>query len=56
MLPGTFVYVYAGTQLARVQSLADVLSPGLVIAFALAGLFPLAARRLVSRWRAGKRA
>ena len=48
MLAGTFVYVFAGTQLARIGSLADVLSPGLIAAFTLLGLFPLLARKLLS--------
>lgn len=47
MLPGTIVYVNAGTQLARIESVSDVLSPGLVLSFALLGGFPLLARRLV---------
>jgi pyruvate/2-oxoglutarate dehydrogenase complex dihydrolipoamide dehydrogenase (E3) component/uncharacterized membrane protein YdjX (TVP38/TMEM64 family) len=54
MLPGTVVYVYAGTQLARIESPADVLSPGLVGAFALLGLMPLLMRWL-ARWLQGRR-
>lgn len=45
MLAGTVVFVFAGTQLAEVDSLSDVLSPGLIIAFSLLGLFPLLARK-----------
>ena len=45
MLAGTVVFVFAGTQLAEVESLSDVLSPGLIIAFSLLGLFPLLARK-----------
>jgi hypothetical protein len=45
MLAGTFVFVFAGTQLAAVSSLADVLSPGLIAALSLLGLFPLIARK-----------
>ncbi|QOC21444.1 FAD-dependent oxidoreductase [Wenzhouxiangella sp. AB-CW3] len=41
MLPATIVYVNAGTQLARVDSVGDVLSPQLIGAFALLGLLPL---------------
>lgn len=55
MLAGTIVYVFAGTQLARIESLGDVMSPGLVAAFTLLGLFPLAAKKaiaLVERRRA----
>ena len=47
MLPGTVVFVYAGTQLARIESPGDVLSPGLIAAFALIGLMPL-----LMRWTA----
>ena len=35
MLPGTIVYVNAGTQLAQIDSLKGILSPGLLISFAL---------------------
>ena len=45
MLPATIVYVNAGSQLARIDSLAGILSPGLLLSFALLGLFPLAAKK-----------
>ncbi len=48
MLAGTFVYVFAGTQLAEVKSLSDVMSFGLIVALTLLGLFPLIARKLMS--------
>lgn len=51
MLAGTAVFVFAGTQLAEVSSLGDVLSPGLIIAFSLLGLFPLLARKAVQWMR-----
>ncbi len=44
MLPATIVYVNAGTQLARVDSVGDVLSPQLIGAFVLLGLLPLILR------------
>ena len=47
MLPGTFVYVNAGTQLARIESVGDVLSPGLIASLVLLSLFPLLAKALV---------
>ena len=56
MLAGTFVFVFAGTQLAEIHKLADVLSPGLMIALTLLGLFPLVAKRLLRRHRAATRA
>jgi uncharacterized membrane protein YdjX (TVP38/TMEM64 family) len=45
MLAGTFVYVFAGTQLAGVEEVSDVLSPGMIAALSLLGLFPLLARK-----------
>jgi pyruvate/2-oxoglutarate dehydrogenase complex dihydrolipoamide dehydrogenase (E3) component/uncharacterized membrane protein YdjX (TVP38/TMEM64 family) len=46
MLPGTVAYVYAGTQLARIDSPRDIVSPGLLLAFAAIGILPLAMRKL----------
>jgi pyruvate/2-oxoglutarate dehydrogenase complex dihydrolipoamide dehydrogenase (E3) component len=47
MLPATIVYVNAGTQLGRVESTGDILSPELIGAFALLGLLPLILRWLL---------
>ena len=47
MLAGTVVYVNAGTQLAKVETLKGILSPGLLGSFVLLGVFPLIARRFV---------
>ena len=47
MLAGTAVFVNAGTQLARLDSLQGILSPGLLGSFVLLGVFPLIARRIV---------
>ena len=41
MLPGTIVFVNAGTQLAAIESTGDILSPTLIGSFVLLGLFPL---------------
>lgn len=54
MLAGTVVYVNAGTQLAKLDSLSGILSPGLLGSFALLGFFPLIARRLVEIVRMNK--
>jgi pyruvate/2-oxoglutarate dehydrogenase complex dihydrolipoamide dehydrogenase (E3) component/uncharacterized membrane protein YdjX (TVP38/TMEM64 family) len=48
MLAGTAVYVNAGTQLAQIQSLRDIVSPGLLSSFVLLGLFPLVARKVMA--------
>ena len=52
MLAGTLVYVNAGTQLAQITSLQGIVSPGLLGAFALLGVLPLAGRWLVSALKA----
>lgn len=53
MLAGTLVYVNAGTQLAKIESLSGILSPILVGSFALLGLFPIIARKLVENFPRG---
>lgn len=50
MLSATFVFVYAGSQLAQIHELGDVLSPELILALSLLGLFPLLAKRAVKVW------
>jgi dihydrolipoamide dehydrogenase len=54
MLAGTVVYVNAGTQLGQLQSLSGILSPGLVGAFVLLGLFPLIAAKVIDFVKARK--
>ena len=44
MLAGTAVYVNAGTQLAEISSTSDILSPKLLLSFALLGVFPIIAK------------
>jgi pyruvate/2-oxoglutarate dehydrogenase complex dihydrolipoamide dehydrogenase (E3) component/uncharacterized membrane protein YdjX (TVP38/TMEM64 family) len=52
MLAGTVVYVNAGTQLAAISSPAGILSPGLIGAFVLLGIFPLVAKKIVDAAKA----
>ena len=54
MLAGTFVYVNAGTQLARIQSLAGIVSPGLLGSLVLLGIFPLIAKKTIDMVQARK--
>jgi len=54
MLAGTFVFVNAGTQLAKIDSLSGILSPGLLFSFALLGIFPLIAKKLLEMIKANK--
>lgn len=48
MLPGTFVYINAGTQLAKIESLKGILSFEILLSFVLLGIFPLVAKKLVA--------
>lgn len=52
MLAGTLMYVNAGTQLARIERLSDIVSPAVLLSLALLGVFPLAAKRIVRAIRA----
>ena len=54
MLAGTIVYVNAGTQLGKLESLSGILSPGLLGSFVLLGIFPLIARKLLEVIRMNK--
>ena len=60
MLPGTAVYVYAGASVPDFQTLAEqgasgIVTPQLLAAFALLGVFPLAVRKAVVWLRPGER-
>jgi pyruvate/2-oxoglutarate dehydrogenase complex dihydrolipoamide dehydrogenase (E3) component/uncharacterized membrane protein YdjX (TVP38/TMEM64 family) len=54
MFAGTVVYVYAGTQIAGIDSLRSILSPGLVGAFVLLGIFPLVTKKLLEAFKRRK--
>lgn len=54
MLAGTAVYVNAGTQLAQVQRVGDIVSFELLLSFVLLGIFPLIAKWLVGVLKARK--
>ena len=54
MLPGTAVFVNAGNQLAQINTLKDILSPTLLFAFALLGIFPIVAKKLLEFYKSRK--
>jgi len=54
MLPGTMVYVNAGKELAKIESIKGIFSPRLIISFALLGIFPIAVKKLVAFYRKRK--
>lgn len=47
MLAGTLVYVNAGTELGKIDSLSGILSFKVLISFTLLGLLPLVSKRIV---------
>ena len=54
MFLGTIVFVNAGTELAKITSLKGILSPGLLGAFVLLGIFPLIAKKIIDTFKARK--
>jgi uncharacterized membrane protein YdjX (TVP38/TMEM64 family) len=55
MLPGTMVYVNAGKELAKIDSLSGILSPGLIISFVILGLFPITVKKLLAWYKVKKK-
>ncbi len=56
MLPGTAVFVYAGAQFPSLTTLAregaaGILTPRLIVAFVLLGVFPIAVKRIMAKFR-----
>lgn len=51
MLAGTIVYVNAGKELARIDSLSGILSPRLIASFVVLGVFPIAAKKLLKLYK-----
>ncbi len=49
MLLGTLVYVNAGTQLANIEEVSDIGSPGLLLSFAALGVTPWIGKWIVNR-------
>ena len=54
MLPGTLVYVNAGTQLANLTSLKGVFSPNILLSFALIGVLPIFSKWIIGGLKARK--
>jgi uncharacterized membrane protein YdjX (TVP38/TMEM64 family) len=51
MLPGTMVYVNAGKELAKIDNLGGILSPGLLVSFAILGLFPITVKKVLDLYK-----
>ncbi|HDH34877.1 MAG TPA: TVP38/TMEM64 family protein [Nitrospirae bacterium] len=51
MLAGTAVFVNAGKELGKIDSLSGILSPGLIMSFVLLGLFPIVAKKSIAFYK-----
>ncbi len=51
MLAGTIVYVNAGKELAKIESMSGILSPTLIFSFVLLGLFPIITKKLLEVYK-----
>jgi uncharacterized membrane protein YdjX (TVP38/TMEM64 family) len=49
MLPGTFIYVNAGTALSNIENLSDILSVEIFASFALLGIVPLVIKWIMKK-------
>ena len=54
MLPSTVIYVNAGTRLAEIDRLKDVLDPSLLLSLVALGLFPWVAKIIMNAWKMQK--
>lgn len=54
MLLGTIVYVNAGVELSKINSLSGILSPRLIISFALLGLIPFISKKVINLYKSKK--
>ena len=48
MLAGTAVYVNAGKEIGKIDSLSGIISPGLIISFVVLGIFPLTVKKIIN--------
>ncbi|MBW1671194.1 MAG: TVP38/TMEM64 family protein [Deltaproteobacteria bacterium] len=51
MLAGTMVYVNAGKELARIDSLSGILSARLIFSFILLGVFPIIVKKVIAGYK-----
>jgi uncharacterized membrane protein YdjX (TVP38/TMEM64 family) len=54
MFAGTIVYVNAGKELGKIESLSGILSPTLILSFVLLGLFPIITKKLLGIYKKKK--
>lgn len=55
MFPATLVYVNAGKELGQIDSISGLLSPSLIISFAILGFFPLVMKKVLGWYQSRRR-
>jgi uncharacterized membrane protein YdjX (TVP38/TMEM64 family) len=55
MLAGTAVYVNAGKEVGRIDSLSGILSPALILSFVLLGVFPITVKKLLALYKSRRK-
>ena len=51
MLPATILYVNAGKELGKLESLSGILSPGLIVSFVILGVFPIILKKSLAWYK-----
>ncbi len=51
MLPVIFLYTYTGTELSEIESVGDLFSLRLILAFIAMALLPIVAKKLIQWWK-----
>lgn len=54
MFAGTIVYINAGKEIGKIESLSGIMSPTLILSFVLLGLFPIAAKKSIAFYKKKK--
>jgi uncharacterized membrane protein YdjX (TVP38/TMEM64 family) len=54
MLPGTMVYINAGTEISKIESLKGIFSPSILVSFVLLGILPLVSKFIINWLKSNK--
>lgn len=54
MLPGTLVYINAGTQISKITTLKGILSPSILFSLVLLGILPIISKFIIDRIKMNK--
>lgn len=51
MLPGTFIYIYAGQKISQIESVGEIMSWPILLSLTLIGIFPLIVKKILAVYR-----